>query len=356
MTGQDRGKIDNIAYLLYNIVIEMTYRLRKGSDDMRNKISGIYKIENKINHKVYIGQSRDLHERRLGHLCGLRNGNHYNKHLQASVNKYGINNFSFTVIEECDKDKLNDREIYWIAKYDSMNNSKGYNREGGGNVGKEVSESTRKIMRDYFEGEKSRTAVISEETAKEIISKLILGGSIHGIAKELNISHKIIESIRSKKTWKYLTKDIDFPVKRSSKYKWVSKVPKTNVELYRAIVKVDGKKVYDKCWDTEYDAAVAREIFIREHNLNATKNFADDIKLTMPTKRIYAESKYVGVYRQSGNTEHWCASICKGRGRNNTEKIHVGSFKTEKEAVIAREKYIDEHFKNFTDITRNNIA
>jgi hypothetical protein len=76
----------------------------------------------------------------------------------------------------------------------------------------------------------------------------------------------------------------------------------------------------------------------------------------MPTKRIYAESKYIGVYRQSGGTGHWVALICKGHGRNNTEKIYVGSFKTEKEAVIAREKYIDDHFKNSTDITRNNIA
>lgn len=323
---------------------------------MRNKISGIYKIENKINHKVYIGQSKDLHERKLGHLCGLRNGNHPNKHLQASVNKYGINNFSFTVIEKCDEDKLNDREVYWIAKYDSMNNLKGYNRESGGTVGKEVSESTKEMMRNHFEGEKSRTAVISEETAKDIISRLIHGDSIHDIAKKLGISHKIVESIRIKKTWKYLTENVDFPVKRSSKYKWVSRVPKTNVELYRALVKVDGKKIYDKYWDTEYDAAVAREIFIREHNLNATKNFADDIELTMPTKRIYAESKYIGVYRQSGGTGHWAALICKGHGRNNTEKIYVGSFKTEKEAVIAREKYIDDHFKNSTDITRNNIA
>lgn len=338
------------------IIIKMIHKLYKGSDDMRNKISGIYKIENKINHKVYIGQSKDLHGRKLSHLCGLRNGNHYNKHLQASIDKYGINNFSFTVIEKCDKDKLNDREVYWIAKYDSMNNLKGYNRESGGTVGKEVSESTKEMMRNYFEGEKSRTAVISEETAKDIISMLVRGDSIHGIAKKLGISHKIVESIRIKKTWKYLTENVDFPVKRSSKYKWVSRVPKTNVELYRALVKVDGKKVYDKCWDTEYDAAVAREIFIREHNLNATKNFADDIELTMPTKRIYAESKYIGVYRQSGNTGHWVASICKGHGRNNTEKIHVGSFKTEKEAAIAREKYIDEHFKDSTDITRNNIA
>ena len=46
--------------------------------------------------------------------------------------KYGIENFSFEVIEECEKEKLNDREIYWISFYNSNNKNNGYNLTNGG--------------------------------------------------------------------------------------------------------------------------------------------------------------------------------------------------------------------------------
>lgn len=46
------------------------------------------------------------------------------------MNKYGISNFTFEIIEECDKQSLNEREIYWIEYYDSFHN--GYNMTIGG--------------------------------------------------------------------------------------------------------------------------------------------------------------------------------------------------------------------------------
>ena len=41
------------------------------------------------------------------------------------MRKYGLENFTFEVLEECDAAALNERELYWIRKYDSYNN--GYN-------------------------------------------------------------------------------------------------------------------------------------------------------------------------------------------------------------------------------------
>lgn len=93
---------------------------------------GIYKIENKINKKVYIGQSVDIHKRWNAHRSELTRGVHYNDYLQRSWNKYGSDNFEFSVIEECKEDELDNREIYWIDFYKSCEENFGYNSQIGG--------------------------------------------------------------------------------------------------------------------------------------------------------------------------------------------------------------------------------
>lgn len=79
-----------------------------------NKVSGIYCIENIINNKVYIGSSSNLRRRYNTHKTKLCCNIHTNKHLQNAVNKYGIENFVFKVIEECAIEDLIVREQYWL--------------------------------------------------------------------------------------------------------------------------------------------------------------------------------------------------------------------------------------------------
>lgn len=90
----------------------------------------IYKIENKENGKVYIGQTVNYTERRKAHLKALKRGNHYNRYLQKSFDKYGVTSFSFSVIEETDE--LDEREMYWIKHFNSVDCSFGYNLTSGG--------------------------------------------------------------------------------------------------------------------------------------------------------------------------------------------------------------------------------
>lgn len=98
---------------------------------------GIYKIENKINGKVYIGQSCNLQSRMLEHTYPSKynnsNKSSYNFPLYKAIRKYGIENFSFTIIEQCKLNELDEREIYWIAYYNSYYN--GYNATLGGKTG-----------------------------------------------------------------------------------------------------------------------------------------------------------------------------------------------------------------------------
>ena len=91
---------------------------------------GIYKIENKINNKKYIGQSINIEKRWKEHQYLLKMNKHHNYHLQNAWNKYKEESFIFNIIEECDKKVLNDKEKYWINSFDSYNS--GYNLDKGG--------------------------------------------------------------------------------------------------------------------------------------------------------------------------------------------------------------------------------
>ena len=93
---------------------------------------GIYKIENKVNGKVYIGQSIDIDTRWYNHRNELNGNRHCNEHLQNAWNKYGEHSFEFIIIEECTLDNIDEREIYWIDYYNSMDTGYGYNMTAGG--------------------------------------------------------------------------------------------------------------------------------------------------------------------------------------------------------------------------------
>lgn len=95
---------------------------------------GIYKITNLINGKSYIGQSVDIHKRFNAHRSVAFNSNdkNYNYPLYRAIRKYGIENFSFEVLEECSMSELNNKEIYYISKYNTHGKF-GYNQDGGGN-------------------------------------------------------------------------------------------------------------------------------------------------------------------------------------------------------------------------------
>ena len=97
---------------------------------MKEKICGIYKITNKINNKAYIGQSIDIYERWSNHIRASHRINEKQYSLQKALNKYGIENFTFEIIEICSSTELNTKEEYWIQYYDTYNN--GYNETKGG--------------------------------------------------------------------------------------------------------------------------------------------------------------------------------------------------------------------------------
>ena len=93
----------------------------------------IYKVTNVVNGKVYIGQTIHTIEWRWNtHLVAAYNdrmGDH-NVLFHRAIRKYGIDAFKVKQLEKCDNSILNDREKYWIKKYNSYPN--GYNLTIGG--------------------------------------------------------------------------------------------------------------------------------------------------------------------------------------------------------------------------------
>ena len=149
--------------------------------------SGIYMISNRKNNKQYIGQSQNIDARIRMHLCLLRNGKHYNCHLQSAWNKYGYTAFDISVLELCPVSDLNDREMYYICKYDSFQS--GYNRTVGGDGirGTVMSEASRAKMReshfDCSRGNHPQARSVVLLNTGEIFDCIVDAADKYGISK-----------------------------------------------------------------------------------------------------------------------------------------------------------------------------
>lgn len=93
-----------------------------------NKMGFIYKITNDINNKCYIGQTHHSIEYRWN--LHKKNYLYVKTPLYTAFKKYGLEHFNIVMVEECPAERLNEREIYWIAYYDTYNH--GYNATLGG--------------------------------------------------------------------------------------------------------------------------------------------------------------------------------------------------------------------------------
>ena len=152
--------------------------------------SGIYIITNKLNNKVYIGKSFNANRRILSHIALLKRNVHPNKHLQNSWNN-NTEIFTFSVLENCDKKCLSEREFFWINKYNACDRNKGYNLElPDPNDKKIVSEETRQKLRDARKGKTPRRGYKLSEETKQKISKSLIGNK-RGVGRKITEETRI---------------------------------------------------------------------------------------------------------------------------------------------------------------------
>lgn len=163
---------------------------------MQNK-GKIYIIRNSINNKVYIGQTtQSLNKRFNGHCCYSKSDRSVNMYIKRAIRKYGRNNFSIELLEECSIEDLNTREQYWINRYDSYNN--GYNLTLGG---QDSNYFNLHRLEDTVDIKKFKEYIIEfKPLAKEValhfgISKC----SVYNLIKRLNDDRLILSSYNPRK-------------------------------------------------------------------------------------------------------------------------------------------------------------
>lgn len=128
-------------------------------------ICGIYMIKNIVNEKKYVGKSCDIKRRWSDHKYKLNKGIHVNSHLQSAWNKYGEESFEFVIIEECNEDELNDKEIYWIKEMDTYHS--GYNQTEGGEgylLSEEIKTKISTAMKELWLSEEYKNKMIESHS------------------------------------------------------------------------------------------------------------------------------------------------------------------------------------------------
>lgn len=169
--------------------------------------TGIYMIRNKVNNKAYIGQAVDIDRRWSEHIIELNNNQKYcNPHLQNAWNKYGPDNFEFTIICLCEEDELDDFEIDMIAHYHTFYKDGGYNLTFGGDGirGYRWTDKQRARMSEAAKESmnrpevKKKHSVAMKEYFKDPENKKKHSGAMKEYYKDPENRKKMIESVREK--------------------------------------------------------------------------------------------------------------------------------------------------------------
>lgn len=188
----------------------------------------IYKIENKINHKIYIGKTNNVKLRWNSHIA-CSNKKFPLLPIHRAIKKHGKENFTLEIIDEHSSEEvIFQREIFWIEYHKSniikFGDGYGYNLTDGGegSAGHKMTEAGKEKLRKINLGKKHSTETKQKHSVHNTgennnLSKLTeqIAGEIKGsklTTKELeiiyNISRSVIQKIRSGKLWVHVNATI----------------------------------------------------------------------------------------------------------------------------------------------------
>lgn len=215
-----------------------------------SKITGIYCFTNLINNKKYIGQSIDIQERISQHKYRykVKNDSGYRCAFHSALRKYGWENFSFSVVEECAIEELDNKERYWIQKYNTMSPC-GYNLTVGGQKNK--ADYTRKIC-PICGRVKSRGSKVCKEchTAYSFYSRKntpYFGNNIKPLLVASDFSIKNIEDVLST-SWEAAAKKLGYKSGNSLKKRFKAfGVPVQKEKLFQYYEEQTGKQHPKQC-------------------------------------------------------------------------------------------------------------
>lgn len=252
-----------------------------------SKICGIYKITSPTG-KVYIGQSIDIKKRIEDYKYPVRVKSQ--RKLYSSLKKHGYKKHKFEIVMQCNIEKLDEMEIFYIDVYNTCNTKHGLNCNHGGQGHRIHSEETKRRLSESMKGRK-----VSEERRRrmsEAKTGLTAGGKFNTSSQYIGVSFN-----KHAKKWS-------------------------------ASIMSDRKQVHLGCFDNELDASHAYQLALSKVK-DGTFNH-DDYK-----------PKYLSKY----TLVTFRKDSMKWRSRINVDgKLKsLGSFKTEEEAYEAQQKALKEY-------------
>lgn len=172
-----------------------------------SSVTGIYLIRCRTTNKVYVGRAKNIPARWRRHRWELREGRHANAYLQAAWQKYGEDQFEFSVLNLCPVGELQEQEVAHVQRLGAADRARGYNLEttqGGvlvhapetrvrislANRGKRRSLETRQRM-----SRAQRGKIVSVETRARL---RVCGALGKGIPKSVEHKQRIAEALRGR--------------------------------------------------------------------------------------------------------------------------------------------------------------
>lgn len=200
---------------------------------------GIYMIMNNKTGQKYIGQAFDIEQRWYRH---IHNPNLQHSRIDRALNKYGDDIFSLHIVDETEKDKLNEREEFWVEKYNTFKNKKHYNLTKGGDRGPSL----------YGD----RNPMKRPEVALKI-SKIKTGKKLSQETKE-----KISRAKKGKSIWK--NKKHPMKGKRHANESKIKISKSTNTSGYYRVTKLRDKRCKQGyTWAYQYDGKTIKNVNIK---------------------------------------------------------------------------------------------
>lgn len=228
---------------------------------------GIYCITNIKDNKKYIGQSIHVKDRILAHKGLLRRGKHYNCHLQNAFDKYGKESFIFELLEETTKEELNDKEMFYIDKFNTANPNFGYNLTEGGEGGGTMSIESRIKLSNT---KRMKHSKLSESDIRRI--KLLIYNLMDRkeIAKIFNTSKSQIDEIARGGIFKYINPELN-PLMYQMKKKLIQERNEKILKLYDS-----GMRICEIVSSEGYTSSVVEKVVYENRN---TKQIAYEERL-----------------------------------------------------------------------------
>ncbi len=251
--------------------------------------TGIYCFQNLINGKRYIGQANNVERRLYEHEYHLLRGTDKCLALQNAVNKYRIENFEVSILESCEPELLNEREVFYINQFQSNNRKYGYNLSSGGDsglIGYSPSQETRdkiskaKLEKHWKMSDKQKQQIsnfnLGKVVSEETKAKMSKNNYRYWLGKKMppETIEKLSASHGGKNAWQLGKKSPN----ASSQYIGVGKIVSKGHTYWSVNIKVYGERTHIGMSKDEIEAARLYDAYVIENNLPNPLNFPGEKK------------------------------------------------------------------------------